>query len=182
MATLGHIAMGMAAARLQRPRSATTSSLVASMLLWSLLSAASDLDVIGFRYGIEYGDPWGHRGATHSLGFSLLAGLLLAAALAAFRMPFLRTAALVSTVLASHALLDTLTDGGLGCALLWPFADTRYFAPWNPIPVAPIGRAFLSSRGLSIMVVELLFFLPLLLYSTWPRRTEGSRPPSPEAS
>ena len=47
-------------------------------------------------------------------------------------------------LLASHALLDTLTDGGLGAALLWPFNFTRYFAPWRPIPVAPIGLDFLS--------------------------------------
>ena len=34
-----------------------------------------DIDVIGFRFGIHYGDFWGHRGFTHSLVFAaLLAG------------------------------------------------------------------------------------------------------------
>jgi hypothetical protein len=67
-------------------------------------------------------------------------------------------------VLASHALLDTLTNGGLGCALLWPFDLTRYFAPWNPIPVAPIGLYFFSPYGLTVATVELLLFAPLLWF------------------
>jgi hypothetical protein len=47
-----------------------------------------------------------------------------------------------------------MTNGGLGCALLWPFSDERFFVPWRPIPVAPIGLAFLSARGLRIAVIE----------------------------
>src|ERR1700756_3861716 len=39
-------------------------------------SVIPDLDVIGFRFGIRYGDFWGHRGFTHSLMFAaLLAGV-----------------------------------------------------------------------------------------------------------
>jgi inner membrane protein len=39
-------------------------------------SVIPDLDVIGFRFGIRYGDFWGHRGFTHSFVFAaLLAGL-----------------------------------------------------------------------------------------------------------
>ena len=40
-----------------------------------------------------------------------------------------------------------MIDGGLGCALFWPFDLTRYFAPWRPIPVAPIGMDFFSPHG-----------------------------------
>ena len=68
-------------------------------------------------------------------------------------------------VLVSHGLLDTLTDGGLGCALLWPFDLTRYFAPWRPIPVAPIGLDFLSLSGLVVSLTELVLFLPLILFA-----------------
>ena len=57
-------------------------------------------------------------------------------------------------VLASHALLDTLTDGGLGCALLWPFDSTRYFAPWRPIPVSPIRLGYVSSSGFIVALTE----------------------------
>ncbi len=35
-------------------------------------SVMPDLDVIGFRFGIRYGDFWGHRGFTHSLLFAAL--------------------------------------------------------------------------------------------------------------
>ena len=84
---------------------------------------------------------------------------------------------LAALVLASHGILDTFTDGGLGCALLWPFSDERFFAPWRPLPVAPIGRAFLSAAGLHVALWEALLFAPFLLYALWPRvrrRLEGS--------
>jgi inner membrane protein len=64
-----------------------------------------------------------------------------------------------------------MTDGGLGVALLWPFTMRRYFLPWRPIPVAPIGMAFFSVPGLRVAAVELLEFAPFLLYAFWPRRT-----------
>lgn len=82
---------------------------------------------------------------------------------------------LAALVLASHAILDNLTDGGLGCALLWPFSDERFFAPWRPLPVAPLGRAFLSAGGLRVVAVELVLFAPLLLYACWPRRRVSDR-------
>jgi inner membrane protein len=72
-------------------------------------------------------------------------------------------------VLASHPLLDTLTDGGLGCALLWPFDHTRYFAPWTPIPVSPIGLSFFSPYGMYAAGVELIYFAPLIWFALRPR-------------
>jgi membrane-bound metal-dependent hydrolase YbcI (DUF457 family) len=38
----------------------------------ALCAVVPDLDVIGFRLGIHYGDFWGHRGFTHSLLFAAL--------------------------------------------------------------------------------------------------------------
>jgi inner membrane protein len=38
----------------------------------AVCSMLPDLDVIGFRYGVHYGDFWGHRGFTHSLLFAAL--------------------------------------------------------------------------------------------------------------
>jgi inner membrane protein len=73
-------------------------------------------------------------------------------------------------VVASHGLLDALTDGGLGAALLWPFSDERFFAPWRPLPVAPIGSRFWSAGGLAVAATELAWFLPLLVWTCWPRR------------
>jgi len=68
-------------------------------------------------------------------------------------------------VLATHPILDTMTDGGLGCALFWPFDLTRYFAPWRPIQVAPIGLAFLSPYGTIVAMSEITLFLPLFIFA-----------------
>jgi inner membrane protein len=162
MASLGHIAVGMAAARFDRPGDAPRWS---SMAWWSALSLLPDADVVGFALGVNYGDPWGHRGATHSFTFSVVVGLAVALALRLARPRSGRTALIAIAVLASHAILDTMTDGGLGCALLWPFDLTRYFAPWRPIPVAPIGLAFFSPYGGIIALTELVLFSPLLLFA-----------------
>jgi inner membrane protein len=123
-----------------------------------------DADVIGFSLGVQYEDAWGHRGATHSIVFSLALGAVIGLASRRFNLPALRTGIIASLVLASHALLDTLTTGGLGCALFWPFDLTRYFAPWRPIPVSPIGLGFLSPYGLTVASIELLLFAPVLWY------------------
>jgi inner membrane protein len=43
-------------------------------------SILPDIDVLGFRLGIRYGDFWGHRGFTHSFLFAaILATLVLIA-------------------------------------------------------------------------------------------------------
>jgi inner membrane protein len=55
----------------------------------------------------------------------------------------------------SHPLLDMLTDGGLGIALFYPFSTGRYFFPWRPISVSPIGGAFFSRAGLEVILSEL---------------------------
>ena len=75
-----------------------------------------------------------------------------------------------TVVAISHGLLDTLTDGGLGIALLWPFSNERFFAPWTPIPVAPIGARMLTGRGVRVVMTEALQFAPLLVWAVWPRR------------
>jgi hypothetical protein len=114
------------------------------MAVWSALATLPDPDVIGFALGVQYGDPWGHRGAAHSLLMAAALSIVLSAIARRRRLPLGRIALFTVIVLASHGLLDTMTDGGLGCALLWPFSLTRSFAPCRPIPVAPID--WISSR------------------------------------
>jgi inner membrane protein len=169
MASVGHIAVGMAAARLYQTKSPLQRVPVSSMLLWSALSFLPDADVIGFGFGIRYGDAWGHRGATHSFVFSLALGVAVGTAAWLTRRPAVRTGVAAGLVLASHPLLDILTNGGLGCALFWPFDLTRYFAPWTPIPVSPIGLGFLSLYGMYVAAVELLLFAPLIWFALKPR-------------
>ncbi len=177
MASLGHVAVGLAAARFARRRAGAGSEaplsrwpLAAAMAGWSLVSFAPDADIVGLWIGIPYGAPWGHRGATHSLAVAVLVALAAALVAATRRRPVLGVALLTGAVVASHPLLDMLTDGGLGCALLWPLDDTRYFAPWNPIPVAPVGLDFISRYGLMVAIKEAILFAPVLAYGLWPRR------------
>ena len=170
MASVGHVVVGVAAARFYRTGQPTTWHPFSAAVVWSGVSLLPDADVIGFRFGVAYADPWGHRGASHSLTFALGVGLLAWLIARPAKLPPHRTALLAAAVVASHPLLDTLTDGGLGCALLWPFSTERFFAPWTPLPVAPIGRAFLSGEGLHCATVELLALFPLLVYACWPRR------------
>jgi inner membrane protein len=175
MASLGHVMVGMAAARLYR-RGQPTASPVTVMALWSGLSLLPDADVIGFPMGIAYGAPWGHRGATHSLVFAAAIAVVVGLVAKGARLAALRTALIAWAVVTSHGLLDALTDGGRGCALLWPFSHERFFASWRPLPVAPIGRGLLSMEGLRVAAIELVVFSPFLIYALWPGKV-WARPP-----
>ena len=134
-------------------------------LLSVLCSVLPDADVLAFAFGIPYGHMFGHRGFTHSLAFAML----LAAAVVAlfFRDAQNRTALVVYffLVTASHAALDALTDGGLGVALFAPFSGARYFFPFSPLTVSPIGiGSFFGEWGLAVIRSELLWvWLPVSL-------------------
>ncbi|MBI5616909.1 MAG: metal-dependent hydrolase [Gammaproteobacteria bacterium] len=128
-----------------RSRGRLSGRLLAAGIAASILP---DLDVIAFRLDVPYAAAFGHRGFSHSL---LCAGLV--AALAAVFAPALRAGRresflFVFLAAASHGVLDAFTNGGLGVPFLWPWSTTRWFAPWRPIEVSPIGLAhFLSPRG-----------------------------------
>ena len=74
--------------------------------VWAIGAVCSilpDIDVVGFRFGIRYGDFWGHRGFTHSLLFaSILATLALVAGFPHAGAP--RTAAGIVDGIASGAV------------------------------------------------------------------------------
>ena len=124
-----------------------------------------DLDALGFFAGVPYASLLGHRGLTHSLAFALL--LAGCAALFAQRLEARKGwgFAFVFLCSASHGLLDALTDGGLGVAFLSPFSSQRFFFPWRPIPVSPIGVSeIFSSYGIHLFASEIaLVWLPCLL-------------------
>lgn len=124
--------------------------------------------MIGFRFGVEYGDFLGHRGLTHSIPFAAaLAGVILGIGLrqGVPGLPARRLAMYLFLATASHGLLDALTDGGLGVALLAPFDNTRYFFPIRPIRVSPIGvLQFFTDRGRAVLASEVAWvWLPSAL-------------------
>ena len=148
------------------PRQSLSSGIVVAGAICSVIP---DLDVIGFKFGIEYGDLLGHRGLTHSILFAAVLGgaltVFMAERQARSRLPVFLFLFL-STL--SHPLLDAMTSGGLGVALFAPFQNDRYFFPWRPIRVSPIGvGSFISARGLLVLWSELLWvWIPsALLYS-----------------
>jgi inner membrane protein len=121
----------------------------------AVLAVLPDLDVIGFRFGIDYASIWGHRGFTHSLVFAAVAAGLVALVLGGVRPRSLAAFAFLFACAVSHPLLDMLTDGGQGVMLFWPFDMTRLFLPWQPIRVSPIGARFFTQRGLETVWSEL---------------------------
>lgn len=120
-----------------------------------------DVDVLGFHYGVSYGSFWGHRGFTHSFVFALFLGILTTWLF--YRKLFTSKKGLVLILFlflctASHSILDAMTTGGKGVAFFSPFNDTRYFFPWRPIKVSPIGiKNFFSSWGLKVILSELIW-------------------------
>ena len=130
-------------------------------MVGAICAAIPDADVIGFAFGIRYEDFWGHRGFTHSLAFAEV--LATAVVLVGFRhaRPDLNRLTLwlyFFLATASHGLLDAMTDGGLGVAFFAPFDNHRYFLPWRPIRVSPIGISrFFTHRGVAVMQSELLW-------------------------
>ena len=146
------------------------------MVLFSALALLPDADVIAFVLRIPYEAPWGHRGASHSLVFAALVALAVVGVARWLRLPPGRTGLLALLAVSSHGLLDSLTDGGLGAALLWPFSHDRLFAPVRPLPVAPIGVGMFSSRGLYVVAVEFFAFLPFWAFALRPRKRAAPEP------
>ena len=127
----------------------------------AVCAALPDLDVVSFAFDIPYGDMLGHRGITHSLPFAF--ALALVVVLLFFREgpmfagPWWLLVIYFFVVTASHAVLDALTNGGLGVAFFAPFSGQRYFFPWRPIEVSPIGLGFFSARGVMVLLNEIIW-------------------------
>lgn len=141
------MAVGLALGRIVIPRRLLVAGIAAAML--------PDADVLAFHFGVPYSHHLGHRGMTHSLVFALLLGMLAwtfsrqltASPKYAFSFIFFATA--------SHALLDMLTNGGLGVALIWPISDQRLFFPLGIIEVSPLSlRRFFSATGVRVLLSE----------------------------
>ncbi|MBG6132147.1 inner membrane protein [Aquimarina sp. EL_43] len=140
--------------------------------LWVLgiiCSILPDADVIGFKFGITYESFWGHRGFSHSLLFALLLGIIVTF-IFYFKKAYTKTGvALIlyfTVCTAFHGVLDAMTTGGLGIAFFSPFDTTRYFFPWRPIQVSPIGASkFFSTWGIKVLLSELIWVaIPTSIY------------------
>lgn len=129
------------------------------LLLGMICTIVPDIDVLGFKLGVPYGHFFGHRGFTHSITFSVLfAALICFIFYGKYRSQYGMFIALFLYFFActvSHALLDAMTSGGKGVALLSPFDNDRIFLPWRPIQVAPMSWSGLMTEwGKRVMYSE----------------------------
>ncbi|MES2933919.1 MAG: metal-dependent hydrolase [Pseudomonadota bacterium] len=127
-------------------------------------SILPDLDVVAFKFHIAYADVFGHRGASHSLLFAVCVALLAVACVRYLKASRWSAFVFVAVSAASHGILDSLTNGGLGPALWWPFSSGRVFAPWQVIEVSPLTlQRIFSARGWAVLQSELFWiWLPAL--------------------
>jgi inner membrane protein len=154
----GHVAVAYALGK-------TFTLSIPARRLWSLTVLCCllpDVDLVGFFLGIPYEHMWGHRGFTHSIVFAILVGLVVSRyaspTIPYWTGPYLVSAFFFFLVTMSHGFLDSLTDGGLGIAFFAPFDSTRYFFPFRPLTVSPIGLAqFFSKWGISVLLSEFIW-------------------------
>jgi inner membrane protein len=150
----------------------------------AVVAMLPDADVVIYPLGLNAPHILGHRGLTHSLPFAAIVAALLVRLLFRARewhSSWPRLWLLYFLAIASHGLLDALTNGGQGIAFLAPLSGGRWHAPWTPILVSPIGvNAFLSEYGLRVLQNEmLLLWLPSILVALTARlarrRSKGAK-------
>ncbi|HWB62994.1 MAG TPA: metal-dependent hydrolase [Chitinophagales bacterium] len=131
-------------------------------VLAAFCAVIPDADVIGYKMGVPYDSMYGHRGFTHSLFFAALLAVIVVYFFYKEEKPFssrwwvLTGFFFVAT--ASHGVLDAMTTGGRGVAFFAPFSDARYFFPFRPIKVSPIGvTRFFSQWGLEVLKSEFVW-------------------------
>lgn len=131
------------------------------VFLMCFLPIVPDFDYLGFVLKIPYNSFWGHRGFTHSILFcfifsclSLFIGYKKLASKQSITIFLLYFMAMLT-----HPLLDAMTNGGLGVAFYSPYNLTRYFFPWRPIEVSPLGAHFFSERGLVVLISEFFWIM-----------------------
>ena len=160
-----HAVVGLTLGRILVPRRRDARFLALS----AVVSALPDADALLFSLGLADGAA-AHRGLSHSLFFAACCGIpaaLLAGRRDAPPSPArgLGLWAYFAAVVASHGLLDALTNGGQGIALLAPFDERRFFLPFRPIEVAPLRIGdFLGAWGARVLASEVVWvWVPLLL-------------------
>ncbi len=137
-----------------------------------LLPIVPDLDVFvpNLRGGLS-----AHRGITHSLLFALLLSMVVAGiACRHVGVKWRWLTALLFALLASHGLLDAMTNAGARIPFFWPFGN-RY-GHWGPLPPSDLAYSFPAPRASPALQAEL----------TWthsmPKTAHPPRPTSPNFS
>src|SRR6266550_4928744 len=143
----------------------------------AVTSSLPDADVAAFGFGIPYEHPLGHRGFTHSILFAFLFAVFAAFAytrLAKNDVSFRFAFALIFIALVSHGVLDAMTNGGKGVGFFIPFSNRRFFFPFRPIRVSPIGAEDFAAKAGPVLLSELCWvWLPFALVGVLGAMTRG---------
>lgn len=139
----------------------------------ALMAIFPDVDILAFIAGIPYWHWAGHRGALHSVAFAIvLASFAFWLVRREFPQAGRREWLIFCAAAVSHGLLDMITDGGLGSAILFPFTKHRFFCAYRPVPVSP-GWSGLFSWGFPLFMWEVGLLWPpaiacFVLGTRWP--------------
>ena len=132
------------------------------------LACWQDADYATLAFEVRPEEMLGHRGLTH--GLFVAAALALVVAFAAFRelrgtRAFWVVAAFLFVAGASHGVLDALTGGDVGVALLAPLSNARFASPFKLLASCPGGvDEMLGYWGVMTIANELLYVVvPLKL-------------------
>jgi membrane-bound metal-dependent hydrolase YbcI (DUF457 family) len=167
MSAFGHIAVGVAVARLTAPSGVAFWPFVGRAAVLSGLALLPDTDIVVSRFRGSEDSPIAHRAAFHSIAFAGASGLVAAAVAPLGRRP--RRGLLVALVVGSHGVLDAFGHTTNGVALFWPASAKRLLGPWHILPNPPANRELFSRRGLGLLGAELLMFTPLWALAARPR-------------
>jgi membrane-bound metal-dependent hydrolase YbcI (DUF457 family) len=137
-------------------------------LLCGALGAVADLDLVIHS----------HRGATHSIGAAIIAGLLAAAFALVARRPVMRVSLMSAAAYGTHVVLDWLgvdTYWPFGIQALWPFSARWYISGLDIFPQTERAQ-FLSAAAIQINLAavarEMMILTPLLVI-LWIARTRS---------
>lgn len=119
------------------------------VIVAAFAAAAPDLDAASSHlWRLSPNSIYLHRGAAHSLFVAFAAGLLAAGFHKRLRMRPLTAGIVIAASMASHGILDMMTDTGRPVAYLWPLTSARLFADWRPIHSSGVHRAHFLTQVL----------------------------------
>lgn len=128
---------------------------------WRLILVAGaaaiipDIDSLSHHFlGVADNSIYSHRGIAHSLFTALAVGALAAAFHRSLQVRYLTAAVVISAAMASHGLLDMMTDGGRPVAYLWPLSSARLFADWRPLHGVEVDRSHFISWSMLRLASE----------------------------
>ena len=129
---------------------------------WRLVAVAAfaaalpDVDWVAHHFfRVPDSSIYSHRGATHSLFVALAAGVVAACLHKRLNIGALTAGVVVAASMASHGLLDMMTDTGRGVAYLWPLSSARLFADWRPLHGGSVHMAHLLPQTIARLRSEL---------------------------